>query len=88
MHLQFSTTLYQKRQVLERNIHLNLYVIQFIVVIVRHLIKQSVKAPGLLVPKSRRGHQCGFFPGPLCERGVCFSVFWSTGVVASALGLQ
>ena len=29
--------------------HLNLYIIQFYVVIVCHLDKQSVKAPGLLV---------------------------------------
>ena len=38
----------QKRQVLERNIYLNLSVIQFYVVIVCHLVKQSAKAPGLL----------------------------------------
>ncbi len=39
----------RKRQVLERNVHLNLDVIQFYVVIVCYLVKQSVKAPGRLV---------------------------------------
>ncbi len=32
-----------------KNIHLNMYVIQFCVAIVCHIAKQIVKAPGLLV---------------------------------------
>ncbi len=39
----------RKRQVLERNVHLNLYVIQFYVVIVRHFVKQSAKPLGFLM---------------------------------------
>ncbi len=39
----------RKWQDLERNIHLNLYVIQFYVVIFCHLVKQSAKTTGLLV---------------------------------------
>ncbi len=39
----------RKRQVLGRHVHLNLYVIQFYVVFVCHLVKQIVKVPGLLV---------------------------------------
>ena len=38
----------RKRHVLEQNVHLNLYVIQFNVVIVGHPVKQIIKAPGLL----------------------------------------
>ncbi len=34
---------------LRANIHLNLYVIQFYVVVVHHLDKQNIKAPGLFV---------------------------------------
>ncbi len=45
----FNNLVSRKWQVLERNIHLNLYVIKFYVVIVCHLDKQTVKAPGLLV---------------------------------------
>ncbi len=45
----FNYLVYRKRQVLERNINLNLSVIQFYVEIVCHLVKQSAKAPGLLV---------------------------------------
>ena len=41
----FNNLVFRKRQVLERNIHN--YVIQFYVVIVCHLVKQSKKAPGL-----------------------------------------
>ena len=45
----FRQTLYLENGRLERNIHLNLYVILFCVVIVCHLVKLIVKAPGLLV---------------------------------------
>ncbi len=45
----FNNRVSRKRQVLEQNIHLYLYVIQFYVVIVFHLEKQSVKAHGLLI---------------------------------------
>ncbi len=41
----FNNVVFRKRQVLEENIHLNLYVIQFYVGIVCHLVKQSIKAP-------------------------------------------
>ncbi len=36
----FDNLVSRKRQVLERNIHLNLYVIQFYLITVRHLVKQ------------------------------------------------
>ncbi len=39
----FKNLVPRKRQVLERKIHLYLYVIQFYVVIVFHLVKQSAK---------------------------------------------
>ena len=45
----FNNLVSRKQQVLERKMHPNLYVIQFYVVVVCHLVKQSVKAPGLLV---------------------------------------
>ena len=45
----FSNLVSRKRKVLEPHVHLNLYVIQFYVVIVCHLVKHSVRAPGLLV---------------------------------------
>ncbi len=49
MYFRFSTSLcLVKRQVLERNMHLNLSVIQFYVVIVCHLVKQSAKPLGFL----------------------------------------
>ncbi len=47
--LIFNNLVSRKRQVLERNIHVNLSVIQFCVIIVCHLVKQNIKAPGLLV---------------------------------------
>ncbi len=45
----FNNLVSRKWQLLEWNIYLNLYIIQFYVVIVWHLEKQIVKAPGLLV---------------------------------------
>ncbi len=46
--LMFNNLVSRKRQVLEWNVHLNLYVIQFYVVIVCHLVKQSAKPLGFL----------------------------------------
>ncbi len=44
----FNNLVSRKWQVLERNIHFNLYAIQFYVVIVCHLVKQSAKPLGFL----------------------------------------
>ncbi len=44
----FNNLVSRKRQVLERNIHLNLCVSQSYVVIVCHLVKQSAKAMDFL----------------------------------------
>ena len=52
----FNNLVSWKQQFLERKIHQNLYVIQFYVVIVCHFVKQSVKAPGLLV-HNRQSHE-------------------------------
>ncbi len=47
--LIFDNFVSRKQHVLEQNVHLNLYVIQFNVVIVWHPVKRSIKGPGLLV---------------------------------------
>ncbi len=50
----------RKRQVLEWKIHLDLYVIQFYVVIVFQLVKQSAKPLGFLFQTSPRDLLCFF----------------------------
>ncbi len=45
----FNSLVSRNWQVLERKKLVNLYVVQFDVVIVGHLVNRSVKAPGLLV---------------------------------------
>ncbi len=49
VHFLFHNLVSRKRQFLECNLHQNPYVIQYYVIIVWHLVKQSAKTPGLLV---------------------------------------